>query len=452
MVGVVVVVLANDRLPQIDSLVDYRPKLPLRVYTADGVLIAEFGEERRDFVQIDDVPPAMRGAILAAEDARFFEHSGVDFIGIARAAVTNLLSGGRDQGASTITMQVARNFFLSSEKTYTRKIYEVLLALRIEQSLTKKQILEIYINQIFLGKRAYGFAAAAQLYFGKPLAELSVAQAAMLAGLPKAPSLYNPLVNPKRATERQHYILRRMFETGHLSEARYRAALKEPMRYSSASSVRERQAMSADAPFVAEMARTLAVEMYGDETYVAGINVYTTILSQEQRAANAAVRAGTIEFDRRHGYRGPEAFLELPRDPALAEARIEAKLADRPAINDFAAAVVLQASPRAVRVSRGHGVVITLSGASLKFVERELSGKVPAARAIRRGSIIRIAPAGGGRWEIVQVPQVEAALVACNTNDGAIRALVGGFEFSRNKFNRVTQAWRQPGSSFKPFI
>jgi len=452
LIAVIFVVLANDRLPDIDSLVDYRPKLPLRVYSADGVLLGEFGEERRDFVQIDEVPPVMRGAILAAEDARFFEHSGVDFVGIARAAVTNVLSGGRDQGASTITMQVARNFFLSSEKTYTRKIYEVLLALRIEQNLTKKQILEIYINQIFLGKRAYGFAAAAQIYFGKPLSSLSVAESAMLAGLPKAPSLYNPLVNPKRATERQHYILRRMYETGHLSEARYRAALKEELRYARAGPARERLATTTDAPFVAEMARALAFDMFKEETYVAGINVYTTILSQEQRAANAAVRAGTLEFDRRHGYRGPEAFIELPSDPALAEARIEAKLADLPEVNDFFAAVVLQASPQSVRVSRGNGVEQTITGASLKFVQRELSGKAPAARTIRRGSIVRIALNDAGQWEIVQVPQVEAALVACNTDDGAVRALVGGFEFSRNKFNRVTQAWRQPGSSFKPFI
>ncbi|MFZ9677421.1 MAG: penicillin-binding protein 1A [Quisquiliibacterium sp.] len=452
LIAVIVVVLANDRLPDIDSLVDYRPKLPLRIYSADGVLIGEFGEERRDFVQIDDVPLMMRGAILAAEDARFFEHSGVDFVGIARAAVTNVLSGGRDQGASTITMQVARNFFLSSEKTYTRKIYEVLLALRIEQNLTKKQILEIYINQIFLGKRAYGFSAAAQIYFGKPLSGLSVAESAMLAGLPKAPSLYNPLVNPKRATERQHYILRRMYETGHLPEARYRAALKEELRYARAGPTRERAVTTTDAPFVAEMARALAFEMFKEETYVAGINVYTTILSQEQRAANAAVRTGTLEFDRRHGYRGPEAFLELPSDRALAEARIEAKLADLPEINDFFAAVVLQASPQSVRVSRGHGVEQTITGASLKFVQRELSGKTPAARAIRRGSIVRIALNETGQWEIVQVPQVEAALVACNADDGAVRALVGGFEFSRNKFNRVTQAWRQPGSSFKPFI
>ncbi len=214
MLVVVALLLANDRLPSIDALVEYRPKVPLRIYTADGQLIGEFGEERRSVVHISEVPAVLRNAILAAEDARFFEHAGVDVVGIARAALTNFVSGGREQGASTITMQVARNFFLSSEKTYTRKIYEILLALRIEESLSKQQILEVYINQIFLGKRAYGFASAAQIYFGKPLSALSAAEAAMLAGLPKAPSLYNPLVNPKRATERQHYILRRMYETG----------------------------------------------------------------------------------------------------------------------------------------------------------------------------------------------------------------------------------------------
>jgi penicillin-binding protein 1A len=450
MIAIVVVLLANDRLPPIDALLDYRPKLPLRVFSADGVLIGEFGEERRNFVQIDDVPAVMRNSILAAEDARFFEHSGVDFIGIARAAVTNVIAGGRDQGASTITMQVARNFFLSSKKTYTRKIYEVLLALRIEASLTKKQILEIYINQIFLGKRAYGFASAAQIYFGKPLAALSAAEAAMLAGLPKAPSLYNPLVNPKRATERQHYILRRMFETGYLTQIQYQAALKEPLQY--ARSTRSAAAAPTDAPFVAEMARALAYEMFREETYVAGLNVYTTILSEEQRAANAAVREGTITYDRRHGYRGPEAFVELATEPGRVAEQIENALADASDINVFVPAVVLEASPRLVRASRGPGNEIEIRGEGLKFAQAALTKRLPAAKRIRRGSVIRISEIKPNQWEITQVPEVEAALVACNTDDGAIRALVGGFAFNRNKFNRVTQAWRQPGSGFKPFI
>ena len=447
MLVAVAVLLANDRLPPIDALVDYRPKVPLRVFTADGHLIGEFGEERRSVVRIDDVPPVLRNAILAAEDARFFEHAGVDFVGIARAALTNLVSGGREQGASTITMQVARNFFLSSEKTYTRKIYEILLALRIEESLSKKQILEVYVNQIFLGKRAYGFASAAQVYFGKPLAGLSAAQAAMLAGLPKAPSLYNPLVNPKRATERQHYILRRMLETGFLTTQQYEAALAEELHYAQA--VAEE---GLHAPYVAEIARQLAFELFRENTYTAGLNVHTTILSDDQRTANAAVKAGVIQYDRKYGYRGPEAFVDLSADPSRAEEEIDQALADAPDVDEFAAAVVLEASPGLVRVTRGRGPVIEIRGEGLKFAAASLRENQAAARRIRRGSVVRIAETKPGQWEIAQVPEVEAALVACNTEDGSVRALVGGFDFARNKFNRVTQAWRQPGSSFKPFI
>ncbi len=447
MLAAVAVLLANDRLPPIDALVDYRPKVPLRVFTADGHLIGEFGEERRSVVRIDDVPPVLRNAILAAEDARFFEHAGVDFVGIARAALTNLVSGGREQGASTITMQVARNFFLSSEKTYTRKIYEILLALRIEENLTKKQILEVYVNQIFLGKRAYGFASAAQVYFGKPLAGLSAAQAAMLAGLPKAPSLYNPLVNPKRATERQHYILRRMLETGFLTTQQYEAALAEELHYAQA--VAEE---GLHAPYVAEIARQLAFELFRENTYTAGLNVHTTILSDDQRTANAAVKAGVIQYDRKYGYRGPEAFVDLSADPSRAEEEIDQALADAPDVDEFAAAVVLEASPGLVRVTRGRGPVIEIRGEGLKFAAASLRENQAAARRIRRGSVVRIAETKPGQWEIAQVPEVEAALVACNTEDGSVRALVGGFDFARNKFNRVTQAWRQPGSSFKPFI
>ena len=447
MLAAVAVLLANDRLPPIDALVDYRPKVPLRVFTADGHLIGEFGEERRSVVRIDDVPPVLRNAILAAEDARFFEHAGVDFVGIARAALTNLVSGGREQGASTITMQVARNFFLSSEKTYTRKIYEILLALRIEENLSKKQILEVYVNQIFLGKRAYGFASAAQVYFGKPLAGLSAAQAAMLAGLPKAPSLYNPLVNPKRATERQHYILRRMLETGFLTTQQYEAALAEELHYAQA--VAEE---GLHAPYVAEIARQLAFELFRENTYTAGLNVHTTILSDDQRTANAAVKAGVIQYDRKYGYRGPEAFVDLSADPSRAEEEIDQALADAPDVDEFAAAVVLEVSPGLVRVTRGRGPVIEIRGEGLKFAAASLRENQAAARRIRRGSVVRIAETKPGQWEIAQVPEVEAALVACNTEDGSVRALVGGFDFARNKFNRVTQAWRQPGSSFKPFI
>ena len=442
----IAVLLANDRLPPLDALTDYRPKVPLRVYTADGQLIGEFGEERRSVVRIADVPALMKNAVLAAEDSRFFEHGGIDFKGIARAALSNFVSGGRDQGASTITQQLAKNFYLSSEKTYTRKIYEALLALRIEENLTKDQILESYMNQIFLGKRAHGFASAAQIYFGKTLNQLSPAEAAMLAGLPKAPSLFNPLVNPKRATERQHYILQRMHEIGSLTDAEYETALKQPLRYSTPSND-----MSAQAPYVAEMARMMAYELFKEDIYTAGLNVYTTIRSDEQRIAAAAVRQGVIDYDRKYGYRGPEQFLELPAETAKADAAIEDALDDNPDVDEFQSAVVLEADPRRVRVSRGHGQVVDITGYGRQSAARALSERAPAGRPLRRGALVRILPAKGA-FEIGQVPEVQAALVACNSQDGSVRALVGGFDFSRNKFNRVTQAWRQPGSSFKPFI
>ena len=442
----IAVLLANDRLPPLNALTDYRPKVPLRVYTADGQLIGEFGEERRSVVRIADVPALMKNAVLAAEDSRFFEHGGIDFKGIARAALSNFVSGGRDQGASTITQQLAKDFYLSSETTYTRKIYEALLALRIEENLTKDQILEIYMNQIFLGKRAHGFASAAQIYFGKTLNQLSPAEAAMLAGLPKAPSLFNPLVNPKRATERQHYILQRMHEIGSLTEAEYETAIKQPLRYSTPSND-----MSAQAPYVAEMARMMAYELFKEDIYTAGLNVYTTIRSDEQRIATAAVRQGVIDYDRKYGYRGPEQFLELPADSAKVDAAIEDALDDNPDVDEFQSAVVLEVEPRRVRVSRGHGHEFDITGDGLKFAASALSERAPAGKRLRRGALVRILTAKGA-FEIVQLPEVQAALVACNSQDGSVRALVGGFDFSRNKFNRVTQAWRQPGSSFKPFI
>lgn len=441
------VLLANDRLPSIDGLVDYRPKMPMRVFTADGVLIGEFGEERRTVVHIQDVPDVVKNSILAAEDARFFEHSGVDFVGVLRAALGNITSGGIESGASTITMQLARNFFLSSEKTYTRKIYEILLAMKIEENLSKDQILEVYFNQIFLGKRAYGFASASQIYFGKPLAKLSAAEAAMLAGLPKAPSRYNPIENPKRATERQRYILRRMRDSGFLKDDEYQIALKEELKY-----VTQATEYGLDAPYVAELARQLAFELYKEDSYTAGLNVYTTILSDDQRAANQALRQGVIDYDRKYGFRGPETFIDLPASRAKWDAEIENAMADAPDVDDYLTAVVLTASPQAVRVSRGKDQVFDIGPDGLKFVASALTDKASAQRKLRPGAVVRITKNTKGTWEIVQLPEVEAALVACNTNDGSVRALVGGFTFDRNKFNRVTQAWRQPGSSFKPFI
>jgi len=439
-------ILASDRLPSLDVLTDYRPKVPLRIWTADGVLIGEFGEERRSVARIEDVPLVMKQAILAAEDDRFFEHSGVDLLGIARAALANVAAGGKSQGASTITMQLARNFFLSNERSYTRKIYEILLALKIETQLTKEQILEIYLNQIFLGQRAYGFASAAQIYYGKPLAKVTAAEAAMLAGLPKAPSAYNPVVNPKRARIRQQYVLGRMRSLGSLTEEQYQAAMKEELRLQP-----DRGDFAVKAPYVAEFARMLAYEQFRDETYVAGLNVYTTVLADDQRAANAAVRQGVLDYDRRYGFRGPEAQIELPADPQRRDEKIEEALLEAGEIDDFLPAVVTAVDPKAIRVARSRGQSIEIVADGLKLVAPWLSEKAPAARRLKPGMVIRVADGPKG-WEVTQVPEVQAAFVSADTGDGAIRAMVGGFDFNRNKFNRVTQAWRQPGSSFKPFI
>jgi penicillin-binding protein 1A len=438
--------LANDRLPSLEVLTDYRPKVPLRVWTADGVLIGEFGEERRNVVRIDEVPAVMKQAILAAEDDRFFEHSGVDLLGIVRAALANVVAGGKAQGASTITMQLARNFFLSNERSYTRKIYEILLALKIESTLGKDQILEIYLNQIFLGQRAYGFASAAQIYYGKPLARVSAAEAAMLAGLPKAPSAYNPVVNPKRARIRQQYVLGRMRTLGYLTEEQYQAAMKEPLQLQP-----DRSDYALKAPYVAELARILAFEQFREETYVAGLNVYTTVLADDQRAANESVRRTVLDYDRKYGFRGPEAQIDLPADPQRRDEKIEEALLEAGDIDDFLPAVVVEIRPTSIRVARNHGQSIEISGEGLKLVASWLSDKAPANRRLRPGAVLRVADGPKG-WQVTQIPEVQAAFVAANTEDGSIRAMVGGFDFSRNKFNRVTQALRQPGSSFKPFI
>jgi penicillin-binding protein 1A len=433
-------------LPSLEVLTDYRPKIPLRIYTADNYLLAEYGEERRSFVRIGDVPPVLIQAILAAEDERFYEHPGVDLLGILRATGANLVSGGKAQGASTITMQVARNFFLTREKTVSRKLYEILLSLNIERSLSKDQILEIYINQIFLGQRAYGFAAAASTYFGKPLKELTVPEAAMLAGLPKAPSAYNPIVNPKRAALRQQYVLRRMHELGFIDDATFKTALATPIHAVNGSSQRERPLLHAD--YVAEMARQIAVEQFKDDAYRSGIRIVTTVTRAEQEAAYAALRRGVMDYDRRHGYRGPESYVEMSGDN---DEQLDDALADVPDYGDLIAAVVLQASPKEVQVYR-HGEIYRIGVEGLRFALPAIGDKAPPNKRIRRGAIVRIQQGEKDKWEITQVPDVESALVAIDAKDGAVRALVGGFDFQRNKFNHATQALRQPGSSFKPFI
>ncbi|MBI5719897.1 MAG: penicillin-binding protein 1A [Burkholderiales bacterium] len=446
LVGIALAV-AYPNLPGISALTDYRPKLPLRVISADGVQLGEFGEERRNFTPIGQMPQVMKDAVLAAEDTRFYQHGGVDYKGVARAALENLRDA-RSQGASTITMQVARNFYLSTEKTFTRKIYEILLATKIESLLSKDQILELYMNQIFLGQRANGFAAAAEIYFGKKLKDISIAEAAMLAGLPKAPSAYNPVTNERRATARQRYIIDRMFESGFITEAQHEQALAEPLRYRIAGD------SLAHSEFVAEAARQLVYAQYGEEAYTRGLNVYVSVSAAEQAVAWRALRRGLIEFELRQVYRGPEAFVDLPADQDKLDARVAEALAEHPDNGELRAAVVLEASPRKVVAMLQDGESITVTGEGLRPVTSGLADRAGPNRRIRRGAVVRavkgVVPKAA--WSLTQLPEVQGALVALDPRTGALRAMVGGFDFGKTKFNRVTQAWRQPGSSFKPFI
>ena len=438
--------VAFPNLPDISELSDYRPKLPLRVFSAEGTLIGEFGEERRHLTPIKAIPKVMTDAVLAIEDARFYEHGGVDYKGILRAALANL---GRikSQGASTITMQVARNVYLSTEKTYTRKIYEILLTFKLEHMLTKDQILEIYMNQIFLGNRAYGFAAASETYFGKPLKDVTIAEAAMLAGLPKAPSAYNPISNPKRAKARQLHIIERMLENGFISEAQANAAKTEELKVKSSA-----DDTKIHAEYVAETVRQLIYAQYGEETYTRGLNVYTTLRAADQDAAYKALRAGIMNFERRQIYRGPEEFVTLPSDPQELEDAIDEALVEHPDNGDVMAAMVLEASAKKIVAIRQNGETVEITGEGLKPAQSGLSDKAPPNIKIRRGAVIRVAQTPKNVWEITQLPEVEGAFVALDPRNGAIKALVGGFDFEKSKFNHVTQAWRQPGSSFKPFI
>lgn len=440
--------LIYPNLPSLESLTDYRPKIPLRIYSTDGALLAEYGEERRAFVAIADVPEQMKQAILAAEDERFYEHGGVDTLGVLRAAAANVLSGGASQGASTITMQVARNFFLTRERTFTRKFSEALLAIKIEHNLSKDKILELYINQIYLGQRAYGFEAAARTYFGKNLKNLSTAEIAMLAGLPKGPSLYNPVVNPQRATARQHYVLGRMHKLGFINAQAYEHALKEKLVIR-----REKRPVDVPADYAAEMVRQSLVEKYGEDAlYNSGYKVYTTIQRKHQEAANRALWRGVLDYDERHGYRGPEKVVRLPSDPEEREKFIHSTLRSIELVNGVTPAVVISAKPTAVSAVLPDGKKIDMSGAALRLAGKWLSMKTPASKRLYPGAIIRVLQNKDGSWKISQLPEVEAALVSVDPNTGAITSLVGGFDYHRNKFNHATQAWRQPGSSFKPFI
>ena len=438
--------MAYPNLPDVSDLADYRPKLPLRIYSSEGALLGEFGEERRNLTPIGEIPTVVKDAVLAIEDARFFQHGGVDYKGMMRAVLANL-GRVKSQGASTITMQVARNVYLSSEKTFTRKIYEILLTFKLEHLLTKDQILEIYMNQIYLGNRAYGFAAASEAYFGKPLKSVSIAEAAMLAGLPKAPSAYNPISNPKRARSRQLYIIERMQEIGYITADEAAEAKQEKITIRSGY-----DNTRVHAEYVAEMVRQLIFSQYGNEAYTRGLNVYTTLNAGNQEAAYAALRRGIMDYERRQHYRGPEQFVSLPTAAEEVEDAIDEALANHPDNGDILAAVVLEATSRKIVAARANGDTLEITGDGLKPAQSGLSDKAAPNIKIRRGAVIRVAKTPKNAWEITQLPEVEGALVAVDPRNGAIKALVGGFDFDKNKFNHAAQAWRQPGSSFKPFI
>ena len=433
------------KLPALDVVTDYRPKIPLRIFTADGALLGEFGEERRDFTPIQEIPPVLKDALLAIEDARFYEHGGVDYRGVARAVAAGL-TGGMRQGASTITMQVARNFFLTQEKTLTRKLTEVLLSYRIESALSKDQILELYMNQIYLGQRTYGFTSAARTYFKKRLPELTLAEAAMLAGIPQNPVKHNPAVNPLRAKARQELVLKRMLQLEKITQAQYAEAVAQPLE------VGHSLQYEAHADHVAEMVRQELYAQYQGATYTQGFNVYTTLSKAEQNAAYDSVRRNVLAYDQRHGYRGPEGFVELPTNVNEQADAIEQILARHPSSDNLIAAVVTEVSAKRVRAEPASGDTLEITGNGLRFAARALQPNAKIDSRIRVGSVIRVSQDSKGRWAIAQMPQVDAAFVALNAEDGSYRALVGGFDFSRNQFNHVTSAWRQPGSIIKPFV
>ena len=441
----VALVVAYPNLPEISGLIDYRPKLPMRIFSADAVLLGEFGEERRMFTPLQQIPKVMQQAVLASEDARFYEHSGVDIKGVLRAVLAQF-NRSRSQGASTITMQVARNFYLTTEKTYTRKIYEMLLAFKMESVLSKDQILEVYMNQIFLGQRAYGFASASEIYFGKPLQNISIAEAAMLAVLPQAPSAYNPISNPKRAREGQLRILDRMLDNGFITADQRETARAQTLRY------REPSEVAVHAEYVAEAARQLVFTQYGDDAYTRGLNVYLTLKSSDQMVAYRALRKGIMEYERRQVYRGPEDYMDLPAKPSEVDSSIGDTLQDYPNNDELKSAVAVEVGPKKVVAVLQTGEAVTIVGEGLKPVASGLIAKGNPKTQIRPGAVIRLVRGPKGDWSITQLPEVEGAFVAIDPVTGAVRAMVGGFDFAKNKFNHVTQAWRQPGSSFKPFI
>ncbi|MDE2372484.1 MAG: PBP1A family penicillin-binding protein [Burkholderiales bacterium] len=437
-------------LPPLDKAVDYRPLQHLQVYTADGADIAQFGSERRIFVPLAQMPPLLPKAVIAVEDRQFYAHGGISFRGLARALISNL-TGHRAQGASTITQQVARTFFLSTRRTAERKIKEAMLALELERKLGKDQILELYLNQIYMGQHAYGMAAAAQVYFYKTLAQLSLAEIAMIADIQNNPGHANPITNLAAATERQHWVLSRMVLTGAITEAQAAQARAQKLVIHGPSFV------DVHAEHVAEMARRAVVERLGDQAYTAGVKVYTSLRADDQRAAYAAVRRAVMAYARKQPWRGPEDQVTLPDDASQTDAAVAQAFKDLRDDDDLRVAIVTSASPREIVAQTATGETVTLRGDALRWVQRALAPQAAADIAIRRGAVVRLvaqtaAPGKPAQWSLAQWPEVEAAFVAVDPATGRVRALVGGFDFNRQQFNHVTAGARQPGSSFKPFV
>ena len=446
-----VALLLTPTLPSLDELGENRLKVPLRVYTAEGTLIAEFGEERRIPVKVAQVPPQLIRAILSAEDDGFYSHQGVDFLGVARATINNLRRGHTAEGASTITMQVARNYFLSPEKTYKRKVKEVLLAFKIEREFNKDQILELYLNKIYLGSRAYGFAAAAQIYFGKNLDDLGLQEMALLAGLPKAPSRYNPLLNPDSALERRAYVLRRMLKLGFIDEPTFTGAMSAPLGAS-----RHALRFTVDAPYVAELVRQHMFNKYTESSYADGYHVYTTIRAKDQQAADASLRKALLAYDRRHGWRGPAGRENINRK--TEPSRLDELLREYPVVGGLQPAVVNHTEEKLALAYAQDGTRVELDLPAVAwaqpYIDEDTLGPPPrkVTDVLRLGDVIYLERVNEDQWRLAQLPEVEGAFVALDPKSGAILCLSGGFDFFHSQYDHVSQALRQPGSGFKPFI
>ena len=444
--------LVLPTLPDVNTLKNIQLQTPMSVYSRDGLLIAKFGEKKRIPTLYEDIPPHQINAFLAAEDKDFFQHSGVDFIGLSRAAVQLVLTGKKKQGGSTITMQVARNFFLSRKKTYARKLREILLSFIIEDQLTKEEILTLYLNKIYLGHRSYGIAAAAQVYYNASLAELSLAQQAMIAGLPKAPSAFNPISNPERALSRRNYVLSRLLDLNYISQLEYDTALAEPI-----TSQLHSPSVEVEAPYVAEMVRREAHKIYGDDIYTSGMHIITTIDSVQQSAANHAVKNALHQYDRRHGYRGVLGHIELSTTDSTDLDL--SSLAAYKKIGETEPALVTSLSDKSVTIITSNNLTADITWENLKwawpYINENKQGKQPktAAEILAVGDIIRVRQQPDSTaFELAQVPNVSGAFVSMDPKDGALRSLVGGYDYYSGKFNRAFQAQRQPGSGFKPIL